>query len=395
LLAFVAWRPIFIFPFLTAIIPLIAQFDILPGHSWAVPNLPIRILILFFSFYLYHLLTKRKDIADFVFLLACLIAAHYWLSGYGKLNIEWLLNDGLHYIMPTTYANGWLSHMTPEKMSAFAQGLSAWDIPARIFTIFIEFGAILFLWHRRSVRLFLIAWIIMHIGVFMLSGICFWIWTTLDLALLFLFLKKDGISSLPIFDTRHLLLAIVLIGGGNIWCSPPKLSWHDSPVSYTYRFAAATESGQELQLTPGFFAPYDYQFTLSGFGYLNTEPTMPITWGATGAELSRLLGQAGSTQEVLDYEQEFAVPQYDSTRAGEFEAFMRRYIENWNARLSKNVPLSQIQPPRQLWTFPRDPFHEMPEPIVKIKVYEVLSFFNNGQYSEIRNKSILVIPLIE
>lgn len=393
MLPLIIWRPIFVLPFLTITIPVIAQFDVLAGHSWAVPYLPLRVLILFFAFFMFHLITRRVGSDDFIFMVVCLIAAHYWLSGWGKLNWAWISSDQIHFLMPATYANGWLSFLEPDKMSSIAQNIGKFDVAARFYTIVVEFGALLILWKRKSIRFFLVAWILFHIGVFFVSGICFWMWAALEAGLLFLFLRKDGIALSRIFDKSHLLISLILIGGGNVWCRIIKLSWHDSPVSYTYRFVASMEGGGTVQLTPNFFAPYDYQFTLSSFGYLTSNRRLPIVWGATGSEISRLLTEANSSDQIIEFEKSHGIIKYDAMKAKQLDIFMNQYIGHWNARQSKDSWFSGIQAPRQLWTFPREPLFDSTYSIHQITVFEVLSFFNNGEYSEIRNVPVHEIEI--
>ena len=233
-------------------------------------------------------------------------------------------------------------------MSSIAQNVGKFDVVARFYTIVVEFGALLILWNRKSIRFFLVAWILFHIGVFFVSGICFWMWVALEAGLLFLFLRKDGIASSRIFSKSHLLISLILIGGGNVWCRIIKLSWHDSPVSYTYRFVASMEGGGTVQLTPNFFAPYDYQFTLSSFGYLTSNRRLPIVWGATGSEISRLLTEANSSDQIIEYEKSHGIIKYDAIKAKQLDIFMNQYIGHWNARHSKDSWYTGIQAPRQL-----------------------------------------------
>lgn len=87
------WRPIFVLPFLTILLPIIWQFTVLQGFSFAIPFLPIRLLTLFSTFFLIYLFVKKFPIADFVFLTGCLIATHYWVPGFAKLRQNWILYD--------------------------------------------------------------------------------------------------------------------------------------------------------------------------------------------------------------------------------------------------------------------------------------------------------------
>ena len=72
LLAFIPlvyWRPVFVFPFLLVLLPIIGQFTKLPGFSWGAYFLPVRILILWLGTYLIYLATRHFLLRDFAFFL--------------------------------------------------------------------------------------------------------------------------------------------------------------------------------------------------------------------------------------------------------------------------------------------------------------------------------------
>jgi hypothetical protein len=389
------WRPVFVLPFLTLLLPVIGQFDGLAGFSWAAYYLPIRILILFSTFFLLHILTRKFPAADFVFLTGCLIAAHYWVSGLGKLNWEWVQNDRIYFLLPATYANGWLAFLTPDAISSITQTLSSFNLPLKALTLVVEFGAVLFFLHRRVTRFFLGAWVVFHTGVFFVSGICFWMWGVLDIVLLILFLRKGAFSTLPVYSAPHFVASLILIAGGAFWCRPARLVWHDVPLSYTYRFEGHTESGRMYQLPPAFFAPYDYQFTLSRFSYLAPQPILPITWGATAdAGIAHFLTEATSPEQVPAFEKTHGVIHYDEALKGSFDTFLKQYLQHWNNRLSKHTLLSYIKAPRLLWTFPEKFTADPPEPIRRVVVTQVTTFYHDNHYAEIRKIPVhqILIP---
>ena len=99
------------------------------------------------------------------------------------------------------------------------------------------------LWRRWSLLGFLAGWIIFHLGVFAVSGICFWKWMMVDGTLLIIFLARDSGRVFPIFTRRHFVLSLFLILGGLFWFRPVNLAWYDSPTTYAYRFVGVGESG--------------------------------------------------------------------------------------------------------------------------------------------------------
>lgn len=70
--------------------PLLRQFGYpIGGFSLATSVLPVRVLMLVGAFWLLRAVTRRGRTDDAVFVLCCIIAAHYWASGYAKLQLEW------------------------------------------------------------------------------------------------------------------------------------------------------------------------------------------------------------------------------------------------------------------------------------------------------------------
>ena len=128
-------------------------------------------------------------------------------------------------------------------------------------------------YHQTLMRRLIIGAILLHLGILLISGIFLWMWVVMGIGLLICFTQKDGFPAPPPYSAMHLLTSVILIVGGTYWCDSPRLAWHDSPLNYTYRFKAITENTEAFNLPPGFFAPYDYQFTLGKFGYISREPT--------------------------------------------------------------------------------------------------------------------------
>jgi hypothetical protein len=389
------WRPIFVLPFLTILLPIIWQFTVLQGFSFAIPFLPIRLLTLVSAFFLIYLLVKKLPIFDFVFLTGCLIATHYWVSGFAKLSQSWILYDQFNFLLPATYANGWLGFLDSQTISSITQKLGYLNIPLKILTLMFEFGSMFFFFNRHSVRFFLCGWLFFHLGIFFVTGIFFWVWILLDGAFLYLFIKKDGISTLPIFNLKYVIVSIILIISGSLWSKPVVLAWFDVPLTYTYRFEAKTEGGKTYKLPPKFFAPFDYQFTLGRFAYLDHKPLIPIVWGVSSdSRISKQIMKLDSDKLLFSFEEQNGKVFFNEKSKEAFNLFIKQYIQNWNKHFSNRTYLSYIEAPRFLWTFPTSAsFEQSKQPIKRIRVIQVMSFYNHGKYSEIRETVINEISI--
>jgi hypothetical protein len=206
----------------------------------------------------------------------------------------------------------------------------------------------------------------------------------MEVALLWLFLRKGGFSKLPVFTKKHLIVSVLLIVSGTFWCKPVKLAWFDVPLNYTYRFEAETESGQTLQLPPKFFAPFDNQITLSRFGFLDgKKPTLGIVWGAGPAEIMKI----NSADEAFALERSKGHIRFNAIQTKDFDAFLKQHTQNWNKRLSKDTWLGFLPAPRFIWTYPTETF-DQPEPIKRINIVQITTFYDNVSYAEIRKEKV-------
>lgn len=390
------WRPVFVLPLVLVLLVVLRQFHLpIGGYSQAEQMLLARVLILFGVFHIAFWLRGKWPVGDFVFLMGCLVAGHYWVCGFGKLQLGWPLNDRVEYLLPATYANGWLGFLEPETIGRLAAGLALGSGPMKALTLAVECGALLCLWHLKLVRLILAAWIVFHAGVFLVSGICFWKWMLLNAALLFLFCRKD-FAPIPIFTRGHFLLSIILIGTAGLWTAPVNLSWLDSRVAYTYRFEAVSPDGRTWTLSPRFFAPYDYQFTLGDFGYLAGQPQLGIVWGAImDPSLARALERVTAPEQVRALETKRGRVALDPSRAAVFDHFIRRFAGNWNQRGSKGGWWRLVRAPRQLWTFARPPEIHEGQRIHQVLVYQVTSLFVGSRYREFRTTRVREIDVDE
>jgi len=387
------WRPVFAFPFLLVLLPFIGQLEALPGYSWAVAAWPIRLTEAFVVFWGLGVLGMRLPLKDFVLFAGSLLGAHYFASGWGKLSLYWLLHDQVFYMLPATHANGWLAGLSPEAVAQWVETLRPLSAPVKVLVLLLEGGCVFFFAHRRAPVFFLGGWVLMHAGIFLVSGICFWLWSVLNLLLLWLFYRPGGWSALPLFRPRAAVLGAVLIVGGSWWFRPVRLAWADAPLSYTYRFEGQSPDGRTQTLPPEFFAPYDYQFTLGGFGYLCPEPLLGVVWGATDELTVRRLEAIQEAESFFAHEARFGRVYFDAPSAERFDAFLRRFAGGWNAAPRRGGVLHRVKAPRLLWTFPRGRVVQPSFRLAKIRVVQLTTWYRGGRYEVLRRRVVREVSI--
>ncbi len=385
----VYWRPLFVLPFVLVLTVTGWQFHepILP-NSWAQTSMPLRLLMLFVCAHFLAAVTGVQRTIDWLFVGCCIVAAHYWVPGLNKLGLAWPTYGHVHHFMLSTYANGWLGFMNAEEVSRTARFVALLDWPIVIATLVLQIGSVLLLVHRFTLLGLLAAWAVFHLGILGLAGIFFWQWIVVEAGLLMLLRRLWARDPIPFISIPHLLVSVLLIGASKLWLPAVGLAWYDMRASYTFRFEATGESGRVYSLPPKFFEPYDFQFTLGWFKYLSREPRLNITWGASSdrALADRLL-EARTPAAVRRLEQTWGEVMYDEQRSEVFDEFMQRYITTFNRRRSKQVWLSPLHAPRQIWTFAREDAYDDSEPIVRVDVYQIMSMFDGERYLEIDRRA--------
>ena len=140
-----------------------------------------------------------------------------------------------------------------------------------------------------------------------------------------------------------------------------------------------------LHCLRSFLAEYETQFTLNSFGYLVESPQLGIVWGALRDQgVSDRLLAAKSPDDIWEIERQVGHNEFNSYDADRFENFIARYIQNYNQRQSNTTPFGWLPAPRQVWTFGSEAIFSKESPINKVNVYQITSFYDGTQISEIR-----------
>jgi hypothetical protein len=393
------WRPIFVLPFLLQLTAVIFQFDypITGYYPWTHVDLVTRGLTLLGACLIVHAATGSRRGADYVFLLLCLIASSYFGSGVGKFELNWIAHRQLQFLIGGAYSNGWLGFLPPASIATFIQSFQPFVTGLMLFTLVVEWGALVAVWQRSLALAFLLCFVLFHLGVFLVSGMLFWMWIVLEIGVIGLmsWYGRAG-RELAIFDRSHFLLSLVLIAGSSVWFKPTNLSWYDTRLYYTYRVEAVGQSGRAYPLPVSEFAPYHDMFTLGNFGWLSDRTQLTHVFGVTvQPEVAQDLLAARTSEDVFALEAGSNRVLRSAERIAQFEEFLSGYFAHLNQQRANPTWWQALQPPRHLWSFPRDgesPFDGQ-EPIVKAVVYQVTSLYDERSYADIRKRPVLEVDI--
>ena len=260
----------------------------------------------------------------------------------------------------------------------------------------VEFGCLFILWRRESMLFFLAGFITLHSLIFMVSGILFWPWITIEGLLLWMFWKKKPISNITRqFTMWHFMLSLVLIGSATKWLHPSVYLWQDSRANYTYLFEAELIDGSIRNIPSQYFWPQYFEFAWSNYHYLHKKPTLEISWGTiANQEVADKMVKSSTGEEILDLEEEYGATLYDAEKTEKFKHYLQHHIANGGLKVSSNPWRRFLSAPPQRLTFtPDNAYRSGDPPVKKVDVIQVLSFFSGEAYQEIRREKVSTIEI--
>ena len=347
--ALVFWRPIFVVPFLSAVLVVIGQFELTPGYSLADSLMPIHILIMFVAFYLFRLASNRFSFTNFLFMMGCVIASNYFFSGLGKVNYEWIFIDRISNILPNSHSLGWNQFMGPETLREVTNLMTLSNVPIKILTLGIELGILFFFYRLQWTRLLLFAAVFFHVGIFLSSGICFWYWSMIHIFLLIYVWRDDACDHQQLFNLRRMAFGILVIATAGQWNNPVKLAWLSKPLQTVPYAVAETDQGEALRLSPDFFGPYDYNFTFRNLYDMRPSSKAKRFGFGCSREVINFFSVERTDGEILEFEKTAGQNYSSEARRKKTKEFLERYVKNYNLRDSSHNELGWLKAPDLLW----------------------------------------------
>ncbi len=348
------WRPFFAVPFLTSVLVIISQFEILPGDSLADSLLPLHLLIVFVACFTFKLATREYNLQHFLYLVGCVFAINYFFSGLGKANWEWIVHDQICLNIPYAYSHGWLSSWRPDAIDAATRAMSWMNVPIKVMTLGIEFGVLFFFWRLNWTRCLFLATFVFHIGIFFTSGIFFWYWLAFHAFFLCKVWQTDVLDSKLLFNGRSLVFSMLIIASGNICFQPVSLAWLEQPLFYSYQIRVESEDGTEFDLSPDYFGGYDYNFTFRNFHFLLADEKRIAALGSSkSSESFYFFLEDRSDKDIFEFEEQTGRDRFDQKKVDVLLKFIETYVRNFNRLQGAEEVgysyLSWLKPPDLLW----------------------------------------------
>ena len=359
----IAFHPGFCAPFVALWWALLGAHRV-PIGPWAFVDVlaPMQILIVFVAALVLSAV-RLQGASRFLLVATSMHLAAYVGSAIAKVRLGWpaVEDPGLFFI--NAHVNGWRSDLDDGTVTSIARTLSRVRWPLTLSLLTVELSAIVVFVNRTAARVVLVALATMHVAITLVSGIFFWPWVVVDVALACVLRQPKRLFLSSVF-----VIAVTLC-----FRAAPILSWVDTRACNTYVFEAIGESGRVYQLSRRAFDPYDAFFTQGRFRFLDDERLSVDTYGETREpDVARALVSA---DEVPKVDARFGVDDYDDARARRFDALIvalvqrRRSARWWRA----------LAPPPTTLGSTGVRLEEIAEPIRVVRVRGVRTFYDGAR----------------
>jgi hypothetical protein len=379
LLGLLVWfHPAIIPIFLIQTIAIVYQFQYpLDQYSWTDKEVVFNILILFNIFLYLKLLLRRNITVLFLVLALSLFAANYFISGLGKLELDWIGKNRIYELVVSSYVNGWLAFLPETTLLQIVEMLKTFN-PFMIFmTMVIELGGLVILAHKRVALLVLLSFTLLHIAIFITSGIFFWKWILLASAFFVVLQKIDEAVVKQLFNKSFFVTSLLIIYFSPHYFHPARLAWYDTGLSNFYEIEAVGVSGTLYNVGRSFMAPYDFPFAQNRFPFLSNEKLLVGTYGSTSnLEVMEALQTVKVGEELSLLEESKGRNHYNGTQARQFDYFLQSFFTNLNQRGAKTIFINHFGAPHHIWNFARGNVYALQEKVRQIRVRFIKTFYD-------------------
>ncbi|MBV8817909.1 MAG: hypothetical protein JO022_06105, partial [Acidobacteriaceae bacterium] len=114
-----------------------------------------------------------------MYLFMAVHLSHYVVPGLAKLTLGtkrwgWMLSNQTHLLLPAAYVWGWGRFVPEQALWRVTQGLARVTPVCNAAALLLECGCLLAPFSAQSYLLLCAAFVLFHLFIFLLSGICFW-----------------------------------------------------------------------------------------------------------------------------------------------------------------------------------------------------------------------------
>lgn len=392
-------NPIFVIPFTMIAYVISYQFSYPIGFSYTDKQLLFEFLVLFGSFVAVRPFIRGRT-KDFIFIGLCMISAFYYFPGIEKLHVaadsplNWVLDNNLYHYVVFTYEKGWLSFRSQDLVYAMTDIFEFFRVPMQAFTVVVEIGALftVLLKQRGTIAILLLA-VLLHTGIMVSSGIFFWKWIVLDVAMVWFvwrYGETEDIAS--IYRPIPIILSLLIITSGTLFFRVSHLGWWNSAIHTYYKFDVIDTQGDRYDFSYSLLQPYDFAITQNRLHYINKNKTVTGTAGESSLE-TYLPSLSLTLEDIPDFIEEYGKVRYDSKTAERLRDLLRVYAYNFNTNHQSVFIPSIIPPPLHIGSQLFEDAYNFEYPIAEVQIRAIVSFYDGDEVQMISDEMIESMPI--
>lgn len=394
---FLLWRWQFLAPVYVALALVYrSQFNYpVDGFELFDKRLLFDILLMFTSWMYIKAYFKNSKI-NFIYLVLCIIASNYFISGFAKFLIsphgyEWLLQNKVSDLFLNVHARGWLANQNAQSVSSIYTLLTRFDVLFQSVVLIIELLALLLLRSKKMAILLLIAFCLMHLAIFSVGSMLFWKWMSLDLVVAYILYKTNSEFSAQLFSRDLFYVSLIVIGTSFIWLRPYPIGWFDTKANQFFTYEVEDESGRITELNKNDFNPYHQWIQYDRFLFLVNQNVLPISgFGYTGNYYFKELIDTTSPVNLGILQNKLGINHYEANKKQAFDKFVKTFFRNWNNAEVKNKWWTMFKAPNHLYNSAKNS-HGLSD-VLKVKKLRIIM---NVSYISDNKSSIISRAVID
>jgi len=353
----VFFNPVFIPIFLICVTLMASQMNFpLGGYSLTDEKPFWDMLIIVCIFCFIKCFFKGLRPKHLIFLMIIIHASNYFYPGVTKITIspngyEWVMNHNLHNYFYNAHDRGWLLFLSEDQILRLANFFSNFNFIGNLSSTIIQLLSIIILYNKMFLILLLILFELLHISILLVTGINFYKWIILNLALIWLVKNLDFETEKFLYKNRIIkIFSIILILLAPQYLKPVWLGWYMTDSVSRMHFQIETVSNNTYDLMPNDFAPYQKIFAFQRFHEILPKNIKILNIGVGGSPISSKvfknlnIDNLWEFNEVLNQSnindidrliEKNGVTVYNKRFDRKFDEFIEIYIKNLNTYISK------------------------------------------------------------
>jgi len=396
------FSPLLVGPMVVVTYAISAQLTYPPELAYSYTDkFVIFQFLLVFAFFVYIRPFTRAHYSVFIFVVLCLVGAFYYYPGYQKLAIStnetsWIFDNDVHTLFLSSYLNGWLSFLPHETALQITDILGSLKVPFQIFTVVIELAGVLLVLFRRRIAMFILAGaILLHVGIFVSSGVFFWKWIVLDGTLIwYLWATRKDTRINDIFRPVYGVLSVFVIVYANFF-GAILLGWWDGPYNNYFDYEVVDTQGNTYEFSRSFLQPYDLRTTQSRMYFLIDQQMIADTYGTIHSIGAYEALREGGIDVIGQVRNQYGEKSFHPSYVNNFVKFVERYFTSYNQQRGKLFLPSIIRPPLHIWTIPRPTAYDNQHPIETVRIRYTETFYDGEEVIILRDDVVLEIDILQ